>query len=61
MSEFFVLKVFGEVTRRSFLKVVPLGLMGALVMGAIVSMLTPRRKGDARGAFDKDSIFTPKK
>ena len=57
----FVLKEFGEVTRRSFLRAVPLGLMGAFVMGSIVSKLTPRRGGNGRGSFGKGSIFTPKK
>ena len=57
----FVLKAFGEVSRRSFLKAVPLGFMGALVFGTIVSKLVPRRRGDGRESFGKDSIFTPKK
>ena len=50
-----------KVSRRSFLKGVPLGIAGAFAISAVMGRFLPSRLISRRGrpSFPKDSIFRP--
>ena len=49
-----------KISRRSFLKVVPAGLLGALSIGYLGGRLFSKKSTTQQNTFSKNSIFAPR-